>query len=125
MPHDDDTTPTRPARTDLSPITHALEEALSTSLPPENALQRQAQILDQVFHAVIRDTLAAAQKHGHALYTRENALSLALRIQKQCADTHRIAAVMDYMGALSPVRGRTLPASPQNELKEIHSKSDT
>ncbi len=123
MLHDDDTPTNTP---DLSTLTDALEDALNTPMAAEDALQRQTHILDQLFHAVIHDTLRRARGYSAIpLSDRVEELSLALRIQKQCAETHRIAAAMDYMGAITPTARRALPAAPENELIEIPDKSNT
>lgn len=101
MPHDDNT-PTTNTDDTLALLCDCLEDALNTALCGEDALQRQAHILDQVFHTLLHDTLAGARA-GHPLSAREETLNLALRIQKQCVETHRTARAMDYMSAITPV----------------------
>lgn len=116
MPSHD--TPTQDNDDPIDPLMCALEDALNTPMMSGDALLRQAHILDLLLHAVVRDTLTRSRKYGHSLSGRTEALNLALRIQKQCADTHRTAAAMDYMQAITPVPAR----APVKVLKQHKQK---
>ncbi|MCB1532612.1 MAG: hypothetical protein KDJ35_07070 [Alphaproteobacteria bacterium] len=72
-----------------------LLETLSQSASgADDLLTRQAALLDQLLYAVMRKSLQTDLKRG---YFDEAALLLALRIQKQCADTVKAGAAIDYM----------------------------
>ena len=91
-----------PTAKDLTPLADALNASLVTTGDPEHALDRQTQILDQIF------TTLMANKVAERLPTCDRSpettmawLALALKIQKQCVDTTKAKAAIEYMNGLS------------------------
>ena len=66
----------------------------------QNTLRRQAHLLDRMLVAMLQRHLRPDEKRGYA--EKADWVELILTIQKQCADTLRAAAAIDYMQALMP-----------------------
>lgn len=89
----------------MSALCAGLERALEES--GRDPLARQADILDELFRAVLQSNLHFDKTRG---CFKDEDLDTVLRIQKQCAETVRIDAASRYMRALTPPPLRVIPA---------------
>ena len=85
-------------------ITTLTQDLTTTLQPPQNAdtLDRQAQILDQIFTSIMSDKVAERLPTCDRWpETTMEWITLALKIQKQCVDTTKAKAAIEYMNGLS------------------------
>lgn len=69
-------------------------ESLLDHPAPATTLDRQADILDQIFTSLMRQNITRDKDNG---YINQSALEFALKVQKQCNDTLKTRAAIDYM----------------------------
>jgi len=103
-------TPEDTNKTKIQTLCTELAACLNTSTDTiEGTLRHQSEILSKLMAAYLKDTIAAAQKNG---YLSADRLNLTLRIQRQCTETIKTAATIDYMQSLTPRKIISLP--PKN-----------
>lgn len=103
-------------KAELSALTADLNRILEDPNADMDTLERQVDLLDCLLYTTMRVHLRRAREKGQPL--TEEQINLALRIQKQCADTTRINGALNYMNAISPIPFRVVPLprlSPQDD----------
>lgn len=91
-------TPTRQALADLK---ESLTESLRVNGYDAALLARQAELLDRVFDLSLCKAQGLLENyHAHGTEAAQNWLQFALRAQKQCADSMKARATIDYMESL-------------------------
>lgn len=90
-------------------------EALLAQPPSGDILERQTILLDTMLTTLLRDNLHRDKKNGNLNTDR---LELSLRIQKQCMDTYKARAAIDYMTALTSPSQAALEISGYSETAE-------
>ncbi|MCB1783935.1 MAG: hypothetical protein KDI13_08050 [Alphaproteobacteria bacterium] len=69
----------------------------------QTLLQRQAEILNTLFTTILDKKICADSKDfGYYTDTTQGWIEVALRIQKQCADTLKARAAIVYMNTIAP-----------------------
>lgn len=94
---------------DIQILTTELQTLLQS--PPEaNLLERQTQILDRLFTMILDDKVTTRLPTcGGYPESVQKWLIFALKIQKQCTDTAKAKAAMDYMNGLNTVHTAPRP----------------
>jgi hypothetical protein len=106
--------PTTPEpRPPLKEITTALMATLANPASTHDRLHQQTALLHTLLCTIIKHQSEPEIARGCEV-THEW-LELALRVQKQCVDTLKASAAIDYMQSLAP---RTLPPTPLLENDE-------
>jgi hypothetical protein len=86
----------------LQLLTAQLEQSLTDPTLDRDILDEQAQILNQLFATIMHDKVSKAFTGKHYYHdATQQWLSQALRIQKQCTDTVKTKATINYMHALT------------------------
>ena len=88
------------AQKTIAALMAELEELLEQP-PNPDILEQQATTMDALMRAVLRANLKRDKESG---YIDHDHIMTALKIQKQCMNTVKTKAAMDYMNALSPPR---------------------
>lgn len=101
-------------RAEFAILSANLENVLDYHVSSLDTLQRQSAVLDQLFTAIMQHNLKCDRFDRTFNVDR---LNKALRVQKQCMDTTKTAAVVEYMNNLAPRPLRTLP-SPTPALRD-------
>ncbi|MEM6781140.1 MAG: hypothetical protein AAF569_04700 [Pseudomonadota bacterium] len=107
---------TPPKETTLPDLCDALEDALTTPMGIGDMLHRQAHILDTMMHLVVRDAMDSARDKDRPMHFQERQINLAMRLQKQCVETMKATAAMEYMSAITPLPRR----SPVHVTRQIN-----
>jgi len=87
----------------IQTLTDQLNETLQ-STQNADTLARQTQLLDQLFTTLMTTQIAKRLDDTNNRYIREvtmDWLAMTLKIQKQCMDTGKVAAAIDYMRTLN------------------------
>lgn len=109
-------------RQKMSTLCAQLETSLSPDGGiPDHNLSRQAHILEELLYAVLKSNIDTDIQKG---YFNTQGIELALRIQKQCADTVKTAAAIDYMNMLNARHGAIIPSPPPMKISERTDNSD-
>jgi hypothetical protein len=109
------------AQQELSDLSEQLADTMQNALNGPHALEAQAQLLNYMLCAVTKNHLRRDIEGGH--FSPEW-INLALRIQKQCIDTVKACATIQYMDMLSTgqhytnLRCLTTPAPPPPDFYE-------
>ncbi len=82
---------------DFDALCADLEHTLNFQAPEYELLNRQAIILDHLLTAMMQNQLGKDKRKGD--FTPER-IELILRVQKQCADTIKTNAAIDYMNTM-------------------------
>ncbi len=90
-----------PAQTLPILITQLGETLEPSDEPEELRLKRQIATLDHVFNILMHDKVLTNLNCRHE-HLPQGWLDYALRLQKQCADTHKALTASAYMNALTP-----------------------
>jgi hypothetical protein len=107
-------------RAEIAALCADLERSLASPAPGTGALERQGDLLDRLFTAVMRHNLQNDKRNG---YIDENRIGTALRIQKQCVDTLKAAGALDYMKTLALPRW-PVPLPPPPQIREQTSETE-
>ncbi len=108
MPYDEDTPPIQPppipSDSALTEICDALESALGEAAAGGGdvnpaLLEEQAEILDWLFKIIVGKKVIGGFERGYS--SAQDWMHFALRTQKQCVDTVKARAAIDYMNKLS------------------------
>lgn len=108
---------TKRRQAEIAALCTDLEALLQNPAPGINPLERQSAVLDCLFYTVMRENLRRDKINGSI---NEDRLHSALRIQKQCADTLKAHAAIEYMDQIGlprlPVKTQPpLPALPHDD----------
>lgn len=93
----------------IQTLTDQLTQTLQ-STQSADTLARQTQLLDQLFTTLMTTQIARRLDDTNNRYIREvtmDWLAMTLKIQKQCMDTGKAAAAVEYMKNLNTIN--TLP----------------
>ncbi len=89
-------------RAELAHLCEELDAALTNPTPDAPVLTRQSAILDKMLIAIMRNNL---KKDIESASFNEDRLNMALRIQKQCMDTIKTCAAIEYMQFIAATSG--------------------
>lgn len=96
---------------DIADATAKLAAALVDGDYDRQIVQRQAQLLDTLLYTIMNKGIDGKKNPEHWI-------PLALQVQKQCIDTLKARASIDYMDALFPYHRRSTPPTPLPENDE-------
>jgi hypothetical protein len=108
----------RKDREEITALTAELENILANPDMEIPALERQGDLLDCILYTLLRRNLRRDRKRGTIDF--EN-LENAMRIQKQCVDTLKASAAIDYMDAVRSLSTGIYPARLAPPGTKIHS----
>ena len=92
----------------IAALKDALDDPLLISGYDPALLARQAEILDRLFTAIL-DQKVAGRFDSRSPETVQQWMHFALRIQKQCTDTVKSKAAIDYMSTLNALNTAPYP----------------
>lgn len=107
-------------RAELAELCTDLEDTLQNPDFDVPALERQGALLDCIVYTLLRRNLRRDKKNG--TIDRDD-LEHVMRIQKQCVDTLKASAAIDYMNTLVPgqriIRHIHAPAPAKSDERSI------
>ena len=96
--------PPKPPSPPLQNLNNALAETLLVGGCDPAILNDQVEILDRLFAAIVNEQIAPKlDNKGNYNQTAQEWLKLALQCQKQCAETLKSRAAIDYMQNLGAI----------------------
>lgn len=102
------------AQNDITALYTALEALIERPQTPDT-LEEQAHILNEIFTIIMRRNIKRDKERG---YIDQDHLDLALRIQKQCNDTLKTRAAIEYMHNITKGDAHPHPLKMLNQTGE-------
>ena len=99
---------------EIADVTADLERTLKNPDPDAPTLWRQGDLLDCLLYALMKDSLGNDRRMGRLCHDQ---ITMALRIQKQCAETIKAATAIDYMTSL--MNHRTHNHTPRHTTRHM------
>lgn len=112
--------PDHPAA-DLKVMNDKLANLMLAEGDQSRTMLKQTQTLDAIFHYMIKQTLAPITEDGGNT-ADYNALALALKVQRQCADTLKNVNYADHMKQMGSYLNNKIPYIPPHQY-EYYKKS--
>ncbi len=99
-------------RAEIAALSADLERILENPSQDHDRLDRQSDLLDCLLYTIMRHNLRQDKENGTF---SEDALNMALRIQKQSMDTMKASATVNYMHCIASATTGVYPARVYND----------
>ncbi len=100
----------------LSVLTNRLEDLLTTPEYNPDTLTAQTEILHALFTEILTHRVATRINNSKYYTSPMEWMMLALRVQKQCADTAKAQSAIEYMKHLNTAPASPVPAPSLHDL---------